>query len=97
MKAIRPVFFGPMGEPTRDLDTGAGQAEYSTFPVPAIYRHDVYADHFVSVSRWKLTDEERQQIASGADIVHQVIHAVGAYPPMNIQVCDADKHPAIVR
>jgi len=98
MKAIRPVLFGPIGEPTHDLNMGATQDEYETLPVTAIERKDGYGQrYFVSVSRWKLTDDERKSIYNGADIVHQVIHTVGAYPPMNIQVCDADQHPAIVR
>jgi hypothetical protein len=98
MDAIRPVFFGPIGEPTVDLNMGAGQDEYTTLPVTSIRRvsSDGSAPYFVSLSRWVLTPEERQQIADGADIVHQVLHTIGAYPPMNIQVCDHDKHPAIV-
>lgn len=98
MKAIRPIFFGPIGEPTQDLDMGAGQEQYETLPTTAIRRNDGNGDYFVTVSRWKLTDDERDSIYHGrADIVHQVIHTIGAYPPMNIQICDPDQHPAIVR
>ena len=97
MDAIRPVFFSPVGEPIVDLNMGAGQEEYNTLPVTAIRRNDGGGDYFVSLSRWVLTPEERQRIYKGADIVHQVVHTIGAYPPMNIQVCDHDKHPAIVR
>lgn len=99
MKAIRPVFITPIDEPTVDLNMGQGQAEYNTLPTTAIRRTDKGSvDYFVTVSRWKLTDDERASIYhGGADIVHQVIHTIGAYPPMNIQICDPDSNPEVVR
>jgi len=97
MDAIRPVFSGPIGEPTVDLNMGAGQEQYNTLPVTAIRRNDGGGDYFVSLSRWVLTPEERQVIASGGDIIHQVIHAIGAYPPMNLQVVESDQNPAVAR
>lgn len=99
MKAIRPVFVSPIDEPTQDIDMGAGQDEYTTLPVTSIHRtNDYVGHHVVSVSRWRLTDDERKAIFHGeADIVHQVIHTIGTYPPMNLQVVDADQNPEIVR
>lgn len=99
MKAARPVFLGEVEETHHDLDMGAGQDEYSTLPTTAIRRNsgEGHGDYFVTVSRWKLTDDERNSIINGADIVHQVIHTIGAYPPMNLQIVDADQDPILVR
>ena len=97
MKAIRPVFIETVAQNYHDLDMGLGQEEYSTLPTTAIRRNDGGGDYFVTVSRWALTDDERKSIEHGADIVHQVIHTIGAYPPMNLQVVDADLDPVVVR
>jgi hypothetical protein len=93
MQAVRPVLHGDIGEPTRDLNMGEGQEQYITLPTTAIVREG----HFVTVSRWRLTDEERKAIAEGADVVHQVVHTPGAYPPMNLQVVGLEDDPQIVR
>lgn len=99
MRAIRPVFITPIDENCLDLDMGQGQPEYNTLPTTAIKRESEFGGNFfVTVSRWKLTDDERSSIYhGGADIVHQVIHTIGAYPPMNIQICDPDMNPEVVR
>lgn len=94
---IRPVLVHPVSEPFHEANMGEGQDEYVTLPVCAITRRTSRGrPYFVSVSRWKLCDEERQQIANGADILHQVMHTPGAYPPMNLQVVDPGNDPAII-
>ena len=93
MKAIRPVVPHPIAEPTLDINMGERQPEYVTLPVTAIDR----GDHFVSLSRWELSEEERKAIAEGADLVHQVIHTKGAYPPMHIGVVPRNENPGFVR
>ena len=98
MNAYRPVFTETPTEPHHDLNMGSGQDQYNTLPVTSVVREDSRGQkYFVSVSRWMLTSEERLQIAGGADIVHQVIHTIGAYPPMHLQVCDDNQNPVLVR
>lgn len=99
MKAYRPIFIDPPLEPHQNLNMGEAQDQYNTLPVTSVVREDSDGNkYFVSVSRWKFTDDERNSIYhGGADIVHQVIHTIGAYPPMHLSICEADENPVLVR
>jgi hypothetical protein len=69
------------------------QSEYA--PLPALWI-DGENSHTV-VSRWRLTDEEREAIAAGADVVLQLLMAHGQLlTPSNLQVVMPDDSPALI-
>lgn len=88
MIPVKPVM-DPKPDDAAELTMGSDQPQY--IPLPTLVftlRTKKGNPYFLSMSRWRFTDEERAAIAAGADVVHQVFHNVGAYPPMNLQVVD---------
>lgn len=81
-KAISPVV--PGLEPY-EIRFGAGQPEYEA--LPALRGR---APSHAVLSRWKLTDDERAQIASGSDIYLSQLTFGHPYQPSSIQVAGAN-------
>jgi hypothetical protein len=88
MTPVSPVM--PGSEPI-EIILGKGQPEYS--PLPAVYLDTVSC---AMITRWRLTDEERSAIASGADIVLQQLTFRRGFHPVNLQVVDRDASPVLV-
>jgi hypothetical protein len=49
-----------------------------------------------AVTRWRLTEEERQQIADGADVVLQQLTFGSPFQPVNLQIVSPDVLPRLV-
>ena len=64
------------------------QPEY--LPLPVVFLDTVSRP---AISRWRLTDEERQKIASGADIVLTQCIFNDLYHPVSLQVVFPEEHP----
>lgn len=70
-----------------------GQDEY--IPMPVVYVEN--ANSRTYVSRWRFTDEEREAVANGADVVLQLLMASGQLlTPSNLQVVMPDDAPALI-
>jgi hypothetical protein len=50
----------------------------------------------IAVSRWRLTDQERDAIARGADIVLQLLMGAQLFTPSNLQVVMPDESPTLI-
>jgi hypothetical protein len=48
------------------------------------------------LSRWRLTDEEREQIAAGADIVMTQLTFDDPFRPTHLQVTMPDEYPVLL-
>ena len=69
------------------------QLEY--IPLPALFFDNEHSR--TVVSRWRLTDTERLMIASGADVVLQLLIPIGELlTPSNLQVVMPDDSPALI-
>lgn len=86
-RSISPVV--PGLEPY-EIRFGAGQPEYNELPA---LRGG--APLYNVLSRWKLTDEERAQIASGSDIYLSQLTFGRPYQPSSIQVASAEASAAV--
>ncbi len=69
------------------------QPEY--IPLPAVYVEN--ANSRTVVSRWRLTDQERAEIAAGADVVLQLLIPLNSdLTPSNLQIVMPDEAPALI-
>ena len=90
MQPVSPVM--PGSEPI-EVVYAKDQPEYQ--PLPAVY---VDLEHArIVVSRWRLSDEEREQVNNGADIVLQLmIGKYSALTPSHLQVTMPDAMPFLL-
>ena len=88
MTPVSPVM--PGSEPI-EVVLGKGQPQYET--LPAVYL-DTRA--YPMITRWRLSDEERAAIASGADVVLQQLTFRNPFQPVNLQIVMPDGHPALL-
>lgn len=85
----------PVVEGLEQFETNIGgpqndQPEY--MPLPCFQAADGRV-----MSRWELTDEERQQIATGADVFVTIWTTGGHYPPTSVQVAGRKQDPRVIR
>jgi hypothetical protein len=85
---VSPVL--PGSEPI-EIVLGKNQPEYT--PLPAVY---LQRPSLPMITRWRLSDEERAAIASGADIVLQQLTFSHPFQPVNLQVVASDESPVFV-
>jgi hypothetical protein len=87
MTPVSPVMPG-----SEDIERvfGEGQPEYIGLP-------SVFLDqpNRPVISRWRLTEEERQAIAGGADVVLTLLTFWHPLQPVHLQVCFADQNPSL--
>jgi hypothetical protein len=76
------------GSESIEIILGAGQPEYD--PLPAVYldRNDC-----PMITRWRLTNEEREAIDAGADIVLTQLTFRQRFQPVNLQVVMPEANP----
>ncbi len=88
MEAVSPVM--PNSEAI-EVVIGKNQPQY--IPLPAVYL-DTPATPIIS--RWRLTSQERDAIAFGADVVMTQLTFGNAFQPVNLQVVMPDQMPVLV-
>lgn len=79
MEPVSPVF---KGAEALEVTIAKNQPEY--LPLPVIHGEDGRV-----TSRWRLSDEEREAIANGADIMYTVLSSGKVYPVM-LYLADPD-------
>jgi hypothetical protein len=67
------------------------QPEYQ--PLPAVW---IEGPTRPVVSRWRLSEEERKEVAAGADIVLTLLSFGNPLTPSHLQVCMPDEMPVLV-
>jgi hypothetical protein len=89
MKAVSPVMpgSGPI-----ELILAKNQEQYTALPV--VYTADNAA--LPMVSRWRLSDEEREAITNGGDIILTQLTFRNPFQPVHLQVCGPDEMPVII-
>lgn len=88
MTPVSPVMAG--SEPI-EIVLGKNQPEYT--PLPAVYLDR--ADRPM-ITRWRLSEEERFEIAHGADLVMQQLTFCQPFQPVNLQVVMPNADPIFV-
>ena len=88
MNPVSPVM---PGSESIEVVYAKDQPEYS--PLPAVY---LDTPSRPVISRWRLTDEERLAVASGADVVLTLLSFGGPLTPSHLQVCMPDAMPVFV-
>ena len=88
MQPVSPVM---PGSAAIEIVLGKDQPEY--IPLPAVY---LDAPTRPMITRWRLTDDERQAIAEGADVVMTQLTFWNRFQPVHIQVTHPDQMPLLV-
>jgi hypothetical protein len=88
---MTPVYPVMPGSGEIEIVLGKDQPEY--IPLPAVY---LDMDCRPMVTRWRFTDEEREAIANGADLVMQQLTFKQAFQPINVQVVMPNEWPILV-
>lgn len=88
MTPVSPVL---LNSDLPEVVLGENQPEY--IPLPAAVIPSVTQ---TMVTRWRLSESERQQIANGHDIVLQQLTFGRPFQPVNLQVVAADQKPEFV-
>jgi hypothetical protein len=88
MTPVSPVM---PGSEAIEIVLGKDQPEY--IPLPAVY---LDMNCRPMVTRWRFTDEEREAIANGADLVMQQLTFKQAFQPINVQVVMPNECPILV-
>lgn len=88
MEAASPVM---PGSEAIEIVLGKNQPEYT--PLPAVYL-DTPARPMVT--RWRLSDEEREAIANGADVVLTQLTFWNRFQPVHLQVSGRDQMPVLL-
>lgn len=74
-----------------EIVLGANQPEYT--PLPAVVLESASQP---MITRWRTTQEERDMIANGADIILQQLTFKSRFQPVNLQVVMPDGLPDLV-
>lgn len=88
MNPVSPVL---PGSESIEVVLGKGQEEY--IELPAVYLDN---ERMPMVTRWRLSDKEREAVTAGADIVMTQLTFRGNFQPVHLQVCQADEMPVLV-
>jgi hypothetical protein len=79
------------GSESIEVIFGANQPEYE--PLPAVYLDNAARP---VITRWRLTDEERTDIANGCDIVLTQLTFCAPFQPIHIQLAGPDQMPVLL-
>lgn len=85
MLPVSPVMNG-----SASIETVFGENQPEYIPLPALYLNQ---DNRPVITRWRFTDEEREAIANGADLVHSQLTFWHSLQPICLQVCYPDQDP----
>jgi hypothetical protein len=88
MTPVSPVM---PGSESIEVVLGKNQPEY--VPLPAVY---LDTPSLPMITRFRLSDEEREAIANGADIVLQQLTFRMHFQPVNLQIVMPDDCPVFV-
>lgn len=88
MNAVSPVL---PGSKSIEIVLGANQPEYE--PLPAVYLDTPCVP---MITRWRLTDEERQDIANGCDIVFTQLTFGRPFQPVHFQLAGPEQMPMLI-
>jgi hypothetical protein len=88
---VTPVSPVMPGSASIEIVLGEGQPEY--VPLPAVY---LDTRSRPMITRWRLSDEERAMVASGADVVLQQLTFRCLVQPVNLQIVMPDGSPVFV-
>lgn len=88
MTPVSPVM---PGSEAIEIVLGKNQKQY--IPLPAVY---LEMDCRPMVTRWRFSDEEREAIARGADLVTQQLTFKENFQPINYQVVMPNECPVLV-
>jgi hypothetical protein len=88
MNPVSPVM---PGSASIERIYGANQPEY--VPLPAVY---LDTPSRAVITRWRLTDEERNAVAAGADIVLSLLTFGQPLAPSHMQVVMPDEMPVLL-
>ena len=88
MHPVSPVM--PGSEPIETV-FAKDQPEY--LPLPTVF---LDTPERPVVSRWRFTDEEREAIANGADLILTQLTFQNPLQPQHVQVCFPDQMPVLV-
>jgi len=80
----------PGSEPI-EVVLGKDQPEY--LPLPAVY---LQTPELPMLTRWRLSEAERAQIAAGADIVLTQLTFNRGFAPVHLQISMPDEMPALL-
>jgi hypothetical protein len=88
MMPVSPVMPG-----SKPIEKVLAEHQEEYIPLPMVYLDTKTRP---VVTRWRFTDEERQAIASGADIVYTQLTFGELFHPVRLQVCMPDEMPVLV-
>lgn len=74
-----------------EIILGKDQPEYN--PLPAVYLDN---DLRPMITRWRFSDEEREAIGAGADVVMTQLTFGRPFSPVHLQVTERDAMPIII-
>jgi hypothetical protein len=79
------------GSESIEIVLGRNQPQYT--PLPAVYLDTPCKP---MITRWRLTDEERDAVANGADVILQQLTFGEPFQPVNLQIVLPDNWPLLV-
>jgi hypothetical protein len=85
MTPVSPVM--PGGEMIETV-FGENQPEY--IPLPSVFLDQ---PNRPVITRWRLTDEEREAVLNGGDVVLTLLTFWGPLQPVHLQVCMPEQYP----
>jgi hypothetical protein len=88
MIAVSPVM---PGSESIEIVLGKDQPEY--MPLPAVYLDTVVCP---MITRWRLTDEERDAIMDGADVVLTQLTFREPFQPVHLQIVGREDAPVLL-
>lgn len=88
MKPISPVMQG-----SENIEIILGENQPAYLPLPAVY---IDSNCRPMVTRWEFSDEERESIASGANLVIQQLTFKRKFQPINLQVVRPGHDPVLL-
>lgn len=88
MESVSPVM---PGSEEIEIVLGKDQPEYT--PLPAVYLN---TPSVPMITRWRLTEEERIAVSSGADIVLTQLTFGNPFSPIHLQVTAQDEMPVLL-
>lgn len=88
MVPVSPVL---PGSASIEIVLGEGQPEYE--PLPAVYLDNQARP---MITRWRLTDQERSDIANGCDLVLTQLTFGSPFQPVHLQLAGPEQMPLLL-
>ena len=88
MRAVSPVLPG-----SADIEVTLGKDQPEYIPLPAVYLDNEWRP---MITRWRFSEEERQAIAEGADLVMTQMTFTKPFQPVHLQIVGQNDMPELV-